>query len=262
MEEINLKKFDMKKLAKDSVVCFVAPRRSGKSFLIKDLLYHHQSLPMGFVISKTDKLAHYYDQFIPPSFIYDKYEPLLLDKIFTRQKKALDEEWKNPYCFVIFDDTLSDADTWKRDERIKEIFYNGRHYKILFLLTMQAPLGIPPGMRSNIDYTFILRTPNANMRKSLYENYCGMFETREIFEKVLDACTEDYGCLVVDNTTKSNKLEDQVFFYKASEHEDFRLCSSAIWDIPTRKQHNVENSRSYNLKTKNKKLTIRKLQKN
>jgi hypothetical protein len=224
MEEVNLRRFDMKKqLKKDSVVCFVAPRRSGKSFLIKDLLHHHKTLPMGIVVSKTDKLAHYYDQFIPPQLIYESYDPKILDKIFARQKKAIDENWSNPYCFVIFDDTLSDADSWKRDERIKEVFYNGRHYKILFLLTMQAPLAIPPGMRANIDFTFILRTPNMNMRKSLYENYCGMFPSREIFDKVLDACTEDYGCLVVDNTTKSNKLEDQVFYYKAESHENFRM---------------------------------------
>ena len=34
---------------------------------------------------------------------------------------------------------------------------NGRHYKILFILTMQYALGIPPNLRTNIDYVFILR---------------------------------------------------------------------------------------------------------
>lgn len=263
MDEINLRRFDMKRIQKDSVVVFVAPRRSGKSFLIRDLLAHHQTIPMGVVVSKTDKMAHYYDKFIPPAFIYEEYEPEILDKVFDRQKKAIDQGWNNPYCFVIFDDTLSDADSWKKDKRIKEIFYNGRHYKLLFLLTMQTPLGIPPGMRSNIDFTFILRAPNMKMRKDLYENYCGMFPSREIFDKVLDACTEDYGCLVVDNTTKSNKLEDQVFYYKASEHDDFRMCSQAIWDSTraSEKSKSTQEGTSYNLKSKNKKLTIRKIKK-
>jgi hypothetical protein len=199
------------------------------SFLIRDLMFHQQSIPAGIVVSKTDKFTKYYEQFIPPVLINDEYSPDLLDKLFERQTKALAEKWPNPHAFLIFDDTISDANEWKRDKRIKEIFYNGRHYKILFLLTMQDPKAITPGLRSNIDYTFILKTPNQNIRRTLYENYCGMFPSFEIFEKVLDICTEDYGCLVVDNTSKSNKLEDQVFFYKASARDNFKLCSNAYW---------------------------------
>jgi hypothetical protein len=224
MEEVNLRRFDMKKqLKKDSVVCFVAPRRSGKSFLIKDLLYHHKTLPVGVVVSKREWLVHYYDQFISPELIYESYDPRIIDGIFARQKKAIDEKWSNPYCFVVFDDTLCDSDSWRRDERIKELFYSGRHYKILFLLAIRNPLDITPGMRANIDFTFILGTPNMKIRKRLYENCCGMFPSREIFDKVLDAYTEDYGCLVIDNTTNSSNLEDQVFYYKAESHENFRM---------------------------------------
>lgn len=259
MEDINLRRFDMRRVQKDSVVVFIAPRRSGKSFLIRDLLSHHQSLPMGVVVSKTDKMAHYYDQFIPPAFIHDKYDPELIDRLFTRQQTAIRENWQNPYCFIVFDDTLSDAKNWKNDERIQEIFYNGRHYKLLFLLTMQTPLGIPPGMRSNIDFTFVLRSPNRKMRKDLYENYCGMFPSREIFDKVLDVCTEDYGCLVIDNTTKSNKLEDQVFYYKASDHPNLRICPQVVWDSTRRSGNTRSNETVHTLR--NKKLTIRKIKK-
>lgn len=266
MEEIELKKFDMKNVMKDSVCCFIASRRSGKSFLIKDLLYHHQTIPAGIVISKTDKLCHYYDQFIPPCLIYDQYDPEIMDKLFARQKKAVEEKWANPNCFLIFDDTLSDAGTWKKDERVKEIFFNGRHYKILFLLTMQAPMGITSDLRGNIDFTFILQNNNTLHRKNLYENYAGMFPTREIFEKVLDACTEDYGCLVIDNSKKTNKLEEQVFYYKASSHEDYKMCSNSFWQKTNKssKTHYNEDTetRQYKLKStynKDKNLTIRKL---
>ena len=30
----------------------------------------------------------------------------------------------------------------------------------------------------------------------------------------MDACTENYECLIIHNNAKSNKLEDQVFWYK------------------------------------------------
>lgn len=261
-ESLEIKKFDMKKIKKDSVCCFIAPRRQGKSILIKDLLYHHQDIPAGLVISKTDKLCHYYDKFIPPILIHDKYKPELLDNLFERQKKALKDGWKNPNCFLIFDDTLSEANQWKKDERINEIFYNGRHYKILFLLTMQTPMGIPPGLRGNIDYTFILRNTNAKNRKDLYENYAGMFSSKEIFEKVLDSCTENYNCLVIDNTTRSNKIEDQVFYYKAKVHEDdaFKLCNSSFWTIQRKEEDfkKTDVKSSFIKKNKGKFTVIRK----
>ena len=45
-----------------------------------------------------------------------------------------------------------------KDPLIYELMYNGRHYKILFMLTMQTPLGIKPDLRSNFDYFFLLAT--------------------------------------------------------------------------------------------------------
>ena len=47
MEEIKLKKFDMKKMNKNSVCVLIAKRNSGKSFLMRDILYHHKNIPAG-----------------------------------------------------------------------------------------------------------------------------------------------------------------------------------------------------------------------
>jgi hypothetical protein len=102
---------------------------------------------------------------------------------------------------------------------------NGRHWKIMLIITMQYPLGIPPNLRTNIDYVFILREPYIANRKRIYENYAGMFPTFESFCQVMDQCTENYECLVINNNSKSNKLQDQIFWYKAEPHGNFRLGS-------------------------------------
>jgi len=68
----------------------------------------------------------------------------------------------------------------------------------------------------------------ANRRK-LYEQYAGMFPDFDSFCQVMNQCTEDYECLVIDNNSKSNKLEDQVFWYKATPRPEFRLCSPEFW---------------------------------
>src|SRR4029078_13517288 len=179
--EINLRPFNIKAMSSDAIVIMLGKRRTGKSYLVKDLLYHHRSIPLGMVISRTDNLSHFYDRFIPGMLIHKMYQPELIDKLFKRQQKAINERWKDPRVFLLFDDCLSDAKNWAKDERIKEIFFNGRWFKMLFILTMQAPMGIPPELRTNIDYTFILKNNNASDRERIYKHYAGMFPSREIF---------------------------------------------------------------------------------
>lgn len=136
----------------------------------------------------------------------------------------------DPRTFVILDDCLYDS-SWTRDKLMRLLFMNGRHWKIMLIITMQYPLGIPPTLRTNIDFVFILREPYIANRKRIYENYAGMFPTLESFCQVMDQCTENYECLVINNNSKSNKLSDQVFWYKAEAHNDFRLGSKEFWEL-------------------------------
>ena len=116
----------------------------------------------------------------------------------------------------------------RKDKNMRSVFMNGRHFKLLFLLTMRYALGIPPNLRTNIDYVFILRENYVSNRKRLYEHYAGMFPTFEMFCQVMDQCTENYECLVINNNAKSNKLSDQVFWYKAEPRPDFKIGDNFI----------------------------------
>ena len=49
----------------------------------------------------------------------------------------------NPDDFLILDDCLYDQ-SWTKDTNIRSIFMNGRHYKMMFIITTQYALGIPP----------------------------------------------------------------------------------------------------------------------
>jgi hypothetical protein len=50
----------------------------------------------------------------------------------------------------------------------------------------------------------------------------------------MDACTENYECLVLDNTAKSNKITDCVFWYKAPVRRNFRVGGAAFWQYHQR----------------------------
>lgn len=237
---LKLKKFDMASIKDDKVVVFIGKRETGKSFLVKDLLWHHRDLPVGTVISGTEGANQFYSKTVPPIFIHDEYTPEIIHNFVKRQKKLVnhqvkgDPEYRNidTRAFLILDDCLYD-NSWVKDKNIRALFMNGRHYKAFFIITMQYALGIPPNLRTNVDYVFVLREPYHSNRKKLFEQYCGMFPNYEFFCNVMDQCTENFECLVINNNAKSNKLEDQVFWYKAEPHPDFRLGADILWKQST-----------------------------
>jgi len=243
---LELKKFDMKMIsfkstqAEGPVTVFIGRRGVGKSFLVRDLLYYHQDIPIGTVVAGTEEGNGFYGKLVPKLFIHNEYNTAIIENILKRQRQVMKQVKKemeaykrsniDPRAFVILDDCLYDA-TWTRDKMMRLIFMNGRHWKLMLIITMQYPLGIPPTMRTNIDFVFILREPYIANRKRIYENYAGMFPTFESFCQVMDQCTENYECLVINNNAKSNKLQDQVFWYKADNHGDFKLGSKEFWEL-------------------------------
>ena len=154
---LQLKKFNMKKIKDDEVVVLIGKRNTGKSFLTRDLLYHHRDLPAGTVISPTEGANKFYSHMIPPILIHEEYSNSITQNFMKRQKtlkKQLKEgDNTDNRAFLILDDCLYD-NTWKNDKQIREIFMNGRHWGIMFVLIMQYALGIPPNLRANIDYVF------------------------------------------------------------------------------------------------------------
>jgi len=243
---LELKKFDMKTISfrpdenKGPVIVLIGRRDTGKSFLVRDLLFYHQDIPLGTVISGTEAGNGFYSEHVPKLFIHDEYNSVIIEKILKRQRTVLKQIKKemevykkssiDPRAFVILDDCLYDA-SWTRDKVMRLLFMNGRHWKMMLIITMQYPLGIPPNLRTNIDYVFILREPYIANRKRIYENYAGMFPTFESFCQVMDQCTENFECLVINNNVKSNKLHDQIYWYHAEEHKNFKLGSKEFWEI-------------------------------
>lgn len=233
---LKLNKFDMNRIGDDSVVVLIGKRNTGKSYLTKYILYNNKSIPVGTVISGTEGANEFYSAIVPPVFIHEEYTPLILNNVLKRQKiimKKLNKgQDKNldPRAFLILDDCLYD-NTWQKDKNIRSCFMNGRHYKLMFILTMQFALGIPPNLRTNVDFVFILRENIWSNRKRLYDHYAGMFPTFEMFCETMDQCTENFECLVIDNTSKSNKIEDQVYWYKADKAPNFKIGAPAFWQF-------------------------------
>lgn len=274
---LELRRFNMASITfhpdenKGPVVVFIGRRDTGKSFLVRDLLYHHQDVPIGTVMSGTEAGNGFYGKLVPKLFIHNAYTPQLIENVLKRQKMVLTQidrdraagrrNTTDPRAFVILDDCLYDT-AWTRDKLMRTLFLNGRHWKVMLIITMQYVLGLPPALRTNVDYVFILRENYINNRKRIWENFAGMFPTFESFCSVMDQCTENYECLVINNNTKSNLLQDQIFWYRAEDRPDFRLGAKQFWTLSANMTDDSDDEEAFDPKKQKKprgqEITVRK----
>lgn len=221
-----IRKFNPRKMVDHCVILMVAKRRSGKSFLVKDLMYYKRNLAAGVAMSGTESGNGFYGSWIPPIFVYNDFDRGALERLVNRQKK-LTKLGKAHGVFVILDDLAFDKKIMN-DRIIRELLFNGRHYKITVFICMQYCLDLSPALRANIDYVFALK--ENVYREKLYKNFFPMTGNMATFNALMDEITKDYGVLVLDNTSNSSKLNECVFWYKAkSGRESFKIGTAAAW---------------------------------
>ena len=259
---LQLNKFNLEKLVKDSSNNFMNPRiaiiaksGSGKSWVIRDIMHHVSDIPCGVIIAPTDRMTGFYNEFFPLSFIYHEYNETIIPKLLLRQKRMLEKNKirkKNGKkeldvrAFLIMDDCMSSKHLWLKDPNMLVIFNEGRHYQLTFILSMQYSLGIQPELRSNFDFVFLLGEDFINNRKKLYEHYAGMFPTRDIFDQVFLQVTDNYGCMVINNRLRAAEIKSKVFWYKAKNREEFKVGNKEIYFF-----HKKKFDKNYNTKTQN-----------
>jgi hypothetical protein len=251
---LQLKRFDPSKIASDKVILFIGKRGSGKSTLVMDIMYHKRNIPTGVVMSATEDGNHFYKQYIPDLFIYGCYNKETIENIIQRQSYNINKYGSTNNVFILLDDLMFDK-SFLKDDCIRTLFMNGRHWKVFFMVTAQYCMDLPPALRTNIDYVFCLRENIIQNREKLYKSFFGVFPTFGMFQQVLDACTENYECLVIDNTSRSNKINECVFYYKAVIRPPFKIGGPAMWEAH-RKYYNEKHTILKKDPTNVKKTTI------
>ena len=58
--KLEVRKFDPSVIKADSVIALVGKRQSGKSYLLREILSYHRSIPAGIVISPTEQANQFF----------------------------------------------------------------------------------------------------------------------------------------------------------------------------------------------------------
>ena len=214
--EYRLNEFKPAEVKKHRIWLIIGPRGSGKSVLLKDIIYHTRTqYDFGLAFTATTSTVETFKEFLPHHLIYKKGYDYHKGDQFLAICKSLTAAGKQRSTLICLDDCMYDNKAMKSDA-MTEIHLNGRHSGITLVNTTQYVMGtVPPAVRTNVDYVLVLQDSVLVNRKRLFEYFFGNFPTFKEFDRVMTQVTENHGCLVLDKTQTSAKVSDAVFYYKA-----------------------------------------------
>ena len=236
------------------VILFIGSRGTGKSSCVIDILsYFNKDIPF-VVMSGTEAANGAYSNYIHEACIYPDFNKDVVEAIIENQKRLGAEYKQKGEDFkkhpehgvgILLDDLSYDKSIMKQ-QCLRELALNGRHQNCVLILTFQYAMDIPCVFRENADFIFIASQNKKDSIDKLYKYFCSYFDKVSDFKKVLNKCTENYGQLVVDNTSTSKRIEDCVFWYRADINKSFKVCPKqwSIWDRQLKKD-NEDNGKTF-----------------
>jgi len=225
---------------------FDVVRNTGKTYLIKSLLYKKSHIiPVGLIISGTEDSNQSFSEIFPSSFIYNSYSKEHIEEFIKRQKIAK-QHIKNPWSLLLLDDCTDDPKIFNTPLQ-QGLFKRGRHWKFLYIVSLQYAMDIKPVIRTNVDGIFILRESILINRKKIWENYASIIPDFELFCLLMDKITDDHTALFIFNAAHTNEWKDCVFWYKAnSTPANWKFGCNELWAYHN-KRYNKEYQESYDI---------------
>lgn len=177
----------------DWTIVVIGKRRSGKTCWVKSLCGYRLRpyFPRVVVFTKT-KCSGEYSKFIPDAHIHAGYDEEKLNKYFAMQKeyKTLEKDGSfhgNNKLLIILDDCLSDQLKYKKT--IDEVFFEGRHLNICFIISTQDIKGIAPSCFSNADLGVCFNLRSERDKEAMRTKFCDFFKNDEEMTQLTNAVT-------------------------------------------------------------------------
>lgn len=202
-------------------IALAAPRRSGKTYLLKHLwplfkkqfdirvFFSHSIQAPIYKFLKTDEFCASYDDYVPD----------VLKDLETFQKKT-----DNSLSFLVcMDDCIGEKDI-KGSNDLIQLFTRGRNKGHSVIFSMQDSVFLNKSARSNVDYLFLFR-PRGEMYDTIPDRFLNQVieipgehstkksDAKKYTKEFLTYHTENYNILVVDY------INGQLYSYKVPIEE-------------------------------------------
>lgn len=200
-----------------SIMIFSASPKSGKSFLIKDIIYKLASegkIDHGLVFTNT---SFNHDYSYLPDRVVSQYDENRLKRFIKYQKERV-EMGKPKSAFLILDDILGsinlNAPLWQM------LFSQYRHFHITIFLSTQYIYRVGTVSRECATYAFMFQQRTFRSLQALYETYGQMCETFNEFKAIIMNNCKDYQVLMFINNQPTKEATYRIC---KAKKRDFKL---------------------------------------
>ncbi len=190
----------------------------GKTYIMRSLIFAKKHIiPVAFVVSENEDVNNNYKKIIPNLFIATENSPEIAKNMIDRQKTACSNlPNANPLCLFVADDCMNDKKQFKDKNHIA-LFKSSRQLKMLYLLSCQYSLDLPPELRSNITGIFICRENRKEALEKIYRTFGGPIPDLDTFTQLIDQITTDYCALYIDLSSITDDWHSAVYWFRAFE---------------------------------------------
>lgn len=226
--------FTWDQIGTDWTIAVMGKRRSGKTRFILSMLgnYMRPFFPRIVVFTKT-KCSGEYSKHIPEAYIFEGFDRERLDKLFHMQKmyKDLRKQGKfhgNASLLIIIDDCLSDG--FKYQKLVDEVFFEGRHLDICFVISTQDIKGINPACTSNTDLAVVFNVRSERDKEAVRTKFCDFFKNDDDMEALRNQATQKkWHFVAYDQHEPSRDPRFTMFCGRAPDPPPFVMGCKAWW---------------------------------
>lgn len=213
---IYLQRAQIRKIQRDSFIAVLGKRRMGKTTLMENLGEALQ-FPRAVALCGSTGSMEQFKKFIPASYVH-KASVEVLQHILREREKQINEnpERASELETLLYIDDMAFDRNFMFSKVMKELAQNGRWLRFCVVISIQYVMDMSTALRTNIDYLFVTREHSRTNRRKLFENWGGCCSTLVQFEQFLEACTQNFGCLVIDGTSPTTKFEKCFYHYRAN----------------------------------------------
>lgn len=215
MSSATYSSYEKHDISKPFVQLFIAPRKSGKTYLINKLLRNVWRKEFDYIVIVSPTLE-YQDEYPIESYVdadkrmkiysgFDTVIPQLIEDQKRTQAlvKENPKEYKEVHTLMIFDDCI-DSNLFKHASRqnvCDQLGERGRHFNMSVVITSQYMTAVSPSLRRQAEALYIFAPLNyAEVDKTLDEYVPKKWRT-EFRDRLEQAFEEQYAFLLIDGSS-------------------------------------------------------------
>jgi hypothetical protein len=204
---------------------FIACTGAGKSVALRHILgYNHDKYDVAIMCCNSPAALLDFQKMTLPALVYDHWpEDVLWRLMNVNERRKLDGK-KQLRFLLVMDDLIHDKKCMK-SKLLAKLATAGRHFGCQVILLAQFLKAMPPIVRENVKKCFISKIQGSSTTREIIDTYRDSLSKRRC-EDLIRLATKDYGFLVVDTTSQTNRVEDRFFRFKANINYPCKLIGS------------------------------------